>query len=84
MSVLQVLYSLWQSERTPEERVNMVRLLPESISREVLEAVESAEKQAFSVGFKCAMELMDNIFHKFLILHIPFPFKCFLSPCARN
>ena len=25
-----------------------------------------------------------NIFHKFLILHIPFPFKCFLSPCARN
>ena len=55
MSVLQVLYSLWQSERTAEERVNMARLLPESISKEALEAVESAEKQAFSVGFKCAM-----------------------------
>lgn len=50
MSVLQVLYSLWQSERTPEERVNMARLLPDSISKEVLEAVESAEKQAFSDG----------------------------------
>ena len=61
MSVLQVLYSLWQSERTPEERVNMARLLPESISKEVLEAVESAEKQAFSVGFKSAMELMEEL-----------------------
>lgn len=60
MSVLQVLYSLWQSERTPEERVNMARLLPE-LSKEVLEAVESAEKQAFSVGFKCAMELMEEL-----------------------
>ena len=61
MSVLQVLYSLWQSERTAEERVNMARLLPESISKEVLEAVESAEKPAFSVGFKCAMELMEEL-----------------------
>ena len=61
MSVLQVLYSLWQSERTPEERVNMARLLPDSISKEVHEAVESAEKQAFSVGFKCAMELMEEL-----------------------
>lgn len=62
MEVLNDLFSLWQSERTPEERANMARLLPESISKEVLEAVESAEKQqAFSVGFKCAMELMEEL-----------------------
>ena len=29
MSVLQVLYSLWQSERTQEERANIARLLPD-------------------------------------------------------
>ena len=58
MEILSVLFSLWQSERTPEERANMARLLPESISKE---AVESAEKQAFSVGFKCAMELMEEL-----------------------
>ena len=61
MSVLQVLYSLWQSERTAEERVNMARLLPESISKEVLEAVDNAEKQAFSIGFRTALELVKEL-----------------------
>ncbi len=61
MSVLQVLYSLWQSERTAEERVNMARLLPDSISKEVLEAVENAEKQAFSIGFRTALELVKEL-----------------------
>ena len=62
MSVLQVLYSLWQSERTPEERVNMVRLLPDQEKqREALELVERAEKQAFSIGFKTALELVREL-----------------------
>ena len=54
-------YSLWQSERTAEERVNMARLLPDSISKEVLEAVENAEKQAFSIGFRTALELVKEL-----------------------
>lgn len=61
MEILSVLFSLWQSERTPEERANMARLLPESISKEVLEAVENAEKQAFSIGFMTALELVKEL-----------------------
>ena len=61
MEILSVLFSLWQSERTPEERANMARLLPESISKEVLEAVENAEKQAFSIGFRIALELVKEL-----------------------
>lgn len=62
MSVLQVLYSLWQSERTQEERENMARLLPDQEKqREALELVERAEKQAFSIGFKTALELVREL-----------------------
>lgn len=62
MSVLQVLYSLWQSERTQEERANMARLLPDQEKqREALELVERAEKQAFSIGFKTALELVREL-----------------------
>lgn len=62
MSVLQVLYSLWQSERTQEERANIARLLPDQEKqREALELVERAEKQAFSIGFKIALELVREL-----------------------
>ncbi len=62
MSVLQVLYSLWQSERTQEERANIARLLPDQEKqREALELVERAEKQAFSIGFKTALELVREL-----------------------
>ena len=62
MSVLQVLYSLWQSERTQEERANIARLLPDQEKqREALELVECAEKQAFSIGFKTALELVREL-----------------------
>ena len=62
MSVLQVLYSLWQSERTQEERAHIARLLPDQEKqREALELVERAEKQAFSIGFKTALELVREL-----------------------
>ena len=62
MSVLQVLYSLWQSERTQEEQANIARLLPDQEKqREALELVERAEKQAFSIGFKTALELVREL-----------------------
>lgn len=57
-----MLYSLWQSERTQEERANMARLLPDQEKqREALELVERAEKQAFSIGFKTALELVREL-----------------------
>jgi len=62
MEILSVLFSLWQSERTPEERANMARLLPDQEKqREALELVERAEKQAFSIGFKTALELVREL-----------------------
>lgn len=57
-----MLYSLWQSERTQEERANIARLLPDQEKqREALELVERAEKQAFSIGFKTALELVREL-----------------------
>lgn len=62
MEVLNDLFSLWQSERTPEERANMARLLPDQEKQgEALELVEHAEKQAFSTGFKIALELVKEL-----------------------
>ena len=62
MSVLQVLYSLRQRERTQEERANIARQLPDQEKqREALELVERAEKQAFSIGFKTALELVREL-----------------------
>ena len=62
MSVLQVLYSLWQSERTPDERTELARLLPdETTLKEVYELLESSEKQAFFIGFRIALELAQEL-----------------------
>lgn len=62
MSVLQVLYSLWQSERTPDERTELARLLPdETTLKEVYELLESSEKQAFFIGFRIALELAKEL-----------------------
>lgn len=62
MSVLQVLYSLWQSERTPDERTELARLLPdETTLKEVYELLESSEKQAFFIGFRIALELSKEL-----------------------
>lgn len=63
MSVLQVLYSLWQSERTPiAETEEIRRLLPDQEKqREVLKLLESAEKRAFSAGFKVALQLVKEL-----------------------
>lgn len=62
MSVLQVLYSLWQSERTPDERTELARLLPdETTLKEVYELLESSEKQVFFIGFRIALELAKEL-----------------------
>lgn len=45
MKVLNDLFSLWQSERTPDERTELASLLPdETTLKEVYELLESSEK----------------------------------------
>lgn len=57
-----MLYSLWQSERTPDERTELARLLPdETTLKEVYELLESSEKQAFFIGFRIALELAKEL-----------------------
>lgn len=62
MEVLNDLFSLWQSERTPDERTELARLLPdETTLKEVYELLESSEKQAFFIGFRIALELAKEL-----------------------
>lgn len=62
MKVLNDLFSLWQSERTPDERTELARLLPdETTLKEVYELLESSEKQAFFIGFRIALELAKEL-----------------------
>lgn len=62
MKVLNDLFSLWQSERTPDERTELARLLPdETTLKEVYELLESSEKQAFFIGFRITLELAKEL-----------------------
>lgn len=62
MDMIQSLYSLWASSRTPLPETNVSRLLPDKELQTQLHAyIEEAEKRAFSVGFKAALELVRQL-----------------------
>ena len=62
MDVMQTLYSLWVSDRSSLPVTELDRLLPNKELQTQLHAyIEEAEKRAFSVGFKAALELVRQL-----------------------
>ena len=62
MDMIQSLYSLWASSRTPLPETKVSQLLPDKELQTQLHAyIEEAEKRAFSVGFKAALELVRQL-----------------------
>lgn len=62
MDIMQILYSLWVSDRLPLPVTELNRLLPDKELQTQLHAyIEEAEKRAFSVGFKAALELVRQL-----------------------
>lgn len=62
MDIMQSLYSLWASSRTPLPETKVSQLLPDKELQTQLHAyIEEAEKRAFSVGFKAALELVQQL-----------------------
>lgn len=62
MDMIQSLYSLWASSRTPLPETKVSQLLPDKELQTQLHAyIEEAEKRAFSVGFKAALELVQQL-----------------------
>lgn len=62
MDIMQSLYSLWASSRTPLPETKVSQLLPDRESqRQLCTYVEEAEKRAFAVGFKAALGLVQQL-----------------------
>ena len=62
MDIMQSLYSLWASSRTPLPETKVSQLLPDrEAQRQLYTYVEEAEKRAFTVGFKAALELVQQL-----------------------
>ena len=62
MDIMQSLYSLWASSRTPLPETKVSQLLPDKELQTQLHAyIEEAEKRAFSVGFKAALEFVQQL-----------------------
>lgn len=62
MDMMQSLYSLWASSRMPSQETKISQLLPDKELQTQLHAyIEEAEKRAFSVGFKAALELVRQL-----------------------
>lgn len=62
MDIMQSLYSLWASSRTPLPETKVSRLLPDKeAQRQLCTYVEEAEKRAFAVGFKAALGLVQQL-----------------------
>ena len=62
MDIMQSLYSLWASSRTPLPETKVSQLLPDrEAQRQLCTYVEEAEKRAFAVGFKAALGLVRQL-----------------------
>ena len=62
MDIMQSLYSLWASSRTPSQDTKVSQLLPDKELQTQLHAyIEEAEKRAFAVGFKDALGLVQQL-----------------------
>lgn len=62
MDIMQSLYSLWASSRTPLPETKVSQLLPDrEAQRQLCTYVEEAEKRAFAVGFKAALGLVQQL-----------------------
>lgn len=62
MDIMQSLYSLWTSSRTPSQETKVSQLLPDKeAQRQLCTYVEEAEKRAFAVGFKAALGLVQQL-----------------------
>lgn len=62
MDIMQSLYSLWASSRTPSQETKVSQLLPDKELQTQLHAyIEEAEKRAFAVGFKAALGLVQQL-----------------------
>lgn len=62
MDMIQSLYSLWTSSRTPLQETKVSQLLPDKELQTQLHAyIEEAEKRAFAVGFKAALGLVQQL-----------------------
>lgn len=62
MDMIQSLYSLWASSRTPLPETKVSQLLPDKeAQRQLCTYVEEAEKRAFAVGFKAALGLVRQL-----------------------
>ncbi|RHT13213.1 hypothetical protein DW884_02545 [Ruminococcus sp. AM40-10AC] len=62
MDMMQSLYSLWASSRTPSQETKVSQLLPDrEAQRQLCTYVEEAEKRAFAVGFKAALGLVRQL-----------------------
>lgn len=62
MDMMQSLYSLWASSRTPSQETKVSQLLPDKeAQRQLCTYVEEAEKRAFAVGFKAALGLVQQL-----------------------
>ncbi|NSF38544.1 hypothetical protein [Blautia wexlerae] len=62
MDIMQSLYSLWASSRTPSQETKVSQLLPDKeAQRQLCTYVEEAEKRAFAVGFKAALGLVQQL-----------------------
>lgn len=62
MDMMQSLYSLWASSRTPSQETKVSQLLPDKELQTQLHAyIEEAEKRAFAVGFKAALGLVQQL-----------------------
>lgn len=62
MDIMQNLYSLWASSRTPLPETKVSQLLPDrEAQRQLCTYVEEAEKRAFAVGFKAALGLVQQL-----------------------
>lgn len=60
--MIQSLYSLWASSRTPLPETKVSQLLPDKELQTQLHAyIEEAEKRAFAVGFKAALGLVQQL-----------------------
>lgn len=57
MDILQSLFSLWTSNRSPADREKIKSLLPEQFT----EYCEQIERRAFDVGFKTAIQLCQQL-----------------------
>ena len=64
MDMIQSLYSLWTSSRTPLPETKVSQLLPDKeAQRQLCTYVEEAEKRAFAVGFKAALGLVQQLYY---------------------